>query len=199
MRIFFESVWQNAYVLRLDLSLYSHLKECGENGVRNHVNSKGKSPLPEKFSSERDRTHDTASSRPASPTHYQQAIPVQIVIKPKTSSCILLCCLHCSVLHGSCGIVRYMTPRVKKLPTLCNCFLSACVQIAYIRKPLSAYLPEISDTVGMATDKSIGQDCLSQHPILLGLMAQQDKHGWSLKYAHNNHNIHAIYRFENAQ
>ena len=32
-----------------------------------------KSPLPEKFSQE-DRTHDAASSRTASPTHYQQAI-----------------------------------------------------------------------------------------------------------------------------
>ena len=35
-----------------------------------------KSPQPEKFSSEEDRTHDAASSRTASPTHYQQAIPV---------------------------------------------------------------------------------------------------------------------------
>ena len=34
-----------------------------------------KSPLLEKFSSEEDRTHNAASSRTASPTHYQQAIP----------------------------------------------------------------------------------------------------------------------------
>ena len=34
-----------------------------------------KSPLPEKFSSEEDGTHDAASSRTASPTHYQPAIP----------------------------------------------------------------------------------------------------------------------------
>ena len=33
------------------------------------------SPLTEKFSSEEDRTHDAASSRTASPTHYQRAIP----------------------------------------------------------------------------------------------------------------------------
>ena len=43
----------------------------GEDGVRTHVNSKGKSPLPEKFSAEEDRIHDAASSRTASPTHYQ--------------------------------------------------------------------------------------------------------------------------------
>ena len=34
-----------------------------------------KSSLPEKFSSEEDQTHDAASSRTASPTHYQRAIP----------------------------------------------------------------------------------------------------------------------------
>ena len=33
------------------------------------------SPLPEKFSSEEDRTYDAASSRTVSSTHYQQAIP----------------------------------------------------------------------------------------------------------------------------
>ena len=32
---------------------------------------KEKSPLPEKFSSEEDRTHDAAASGTASPTHYQ--------------------------------------------------------------------------------------------------------------------------------
>ena len=39
-----------------------------------------KSPLPEKkkISSEEDRTHDAASSRIASPTHYQQAIPASV-------------------------------------------------------------------------------------------------------------------------
>ena len=35
-----------------------------------------KSPLPEKPSSEEDQTHDAASSRTASPTHYQQDIQV---------------------------------------------------------------------------------------------------------------------------
>ena len=33
------------------------------------------SPPLEKFSSEEDRTHDAASSRTVSPTHYQRAIP----------------------------------------------------------------------------------------------------------------------------
>ena len=42
---FTESLWWNARVHRLDLGLYSHPKEFGRNGVRNHVNSKGKNPL----------------------------------------------------------------------------------------------------------------------------------------------------------
>ena len=36
---------------------------------------RGKFPLAGKFSSEEDRTHDAASSRTASPTHNQRAIP----------------------------------------------------------------------------------------------------------------------------
>ena len=40
----FESVQWNACVHRLDLSLYSHLKEVLGNEVRSHVNSKGKIP-----------------------------------------------------------------------------------------------------------------------------------------------------------
>ena len=41
----FESMWWNACVDGLDLSLYPHLKEFLGNGVRTHVNSKGKNPL----------------------------------------------------------------------------------------------------------------------------------------------------------
>ena len=41
----FESVRWNTYVHRLDLGLYSHLKEFLGNGVRTHINSKGKIPL----------------------------------------------------------------------------------------------------------------------------------------------------------
>ena len=37
------------------------------------------SPLPEKFSTEEDQTHDTASSRTVSPTHHKQAIPAPSV------------------------------------------------------------------------------------------------------------------------
>ena len=37
-----ESMWWNAWVHRLDLGLYSHPKEFLGNGVRTHVNSKGK-------------------------------------------------------------------------------------------------------------------------------------------------------------
>ena len=41
----FESMQWNACLYRLDLALYSHLKEFWGNRVRHHVNSKGKSPL----------------------------------------------------------------------------------------------------------------------------------------------------------
>ena len=43
-RDLFDSVPWNAYMCRLDLGLYSHLKEFLVNGVGNHVNSKGKMP-----------------------------------------------------------------------------------------------------------------------------------------------------------
>ena len=65
---------------RLDLGLYSHPKEFSGNGVKTHVNSKGKIPLPKKFSSEEDRTHDATSSRTLNPTHYQRAIPAPTVV-----------------------------------------------------------------------------------------------------------------------
>ena len=45
----FESVRCNACVHRLDHSLYSHLKEFSGNGVRTHVNSKGKMPSTRKI------------------------------------------------------------------------------------------------------------------------------------------------------
>ena len=38
------------------------------------ITPREKSPLPEKFSSEEDGTHDAASSRTASPTHYQRCV-----------------------------------------------------------------------------------------------------------------------------
>ena len=47
----------------------SHPKEFLRNGVRTHINSKGK--VPSTRSSEEDRNFDTASSRTASPTHYR--------------------------------------------------------------------------------------------------------------------------------
>ena len=43
----FESVQYNACMHRLDVELYSHPKEFGDDGVRTHVNFKEKSPLPE--------------------------------------------------------------------------------------------------------------------------------------------------------
>ena len=46
-----------------------------------------KSPLPEKFSPEEDPPHNAASSRTASPTHYQRAIPA-----PSSSNNSRSCC-----------------------------------------------------------------------------------------------------------
>ena len=65
----FESVWWHACVHKLDLGLYSRPEMFLRNGVRTHVNSKGK--IPFSGSSEEDRTRDTASGWTASPTHYQ--------------------------------------------------------------------------------------------------------------------------------
>ena len=59
---------------RLDLGLYFHPKEFWGNGDRTHVNSKGKISCTGKILSEEDRTHNAASSRAASPTHYERAI-----------------------------------------------------------------------------------------------------------------------------
>ena len=67
----FGSVRWNECVHRLDLGLYSHPKQFLGNGVRNHVNSKEKPLLPEKFSSEENLTHDAVSSKTVSPTQCQ--------------------------------------------------------------------------------------------------------------------------------
>ena len=64
----FESMRWNACVLRLDLSLYCHLKEFWGNGVGTHVHSKGK--IPPTGSLEEDQTHDATSRRSVSQTHY---------------------------------------------------------------------------------------------------------------------------------
>ena len=69
----FESVqWNAQCVHRLDLGLYSHLKEFLGNGVWTHVNSKGKIPSTWKISPEEDRTRDAVDSEPKL---YQRAIP----------------------------------------------------------------------------------------------------------------------------
>ena len=54
----FESVRWNACVHRLDLGLWFHLKEFLGNGVRTHVNSRGK--IPSTGGSEEHRTHVAA-------------------------------------------------------------------------------------------------------------------------------------------
>ena len=70
----FESVPCNSCVHRLDLGLYSHLKEFWGNGVKTHVSSKGKIPFTGRNFPQKDQTHNAASSRTVSPTHYQQAV-----------------------------------------------------------------------------------------------------------------------------
>ena len=74
-----ESMPWSVGVHRLDLGLYSHLKELFW-GMESEpmLTPKEKSPQAEKFSSKEDRTHDAASNRTASPTHYQRAIPAPI-------------------------------------------------------------------------------------------------------------------------
>ena len=88
----FESMRWNAYLHRLDLGLYSHLKEVfggvffggGRGGgveselMLTMLTPRGKSTLPENFSSEEARTDDVASSRTSSPTHYQRANPTPL-------------------------------------------------------------------------------------------------------------------------
>ena len=65
----FESVRWNACVHGLDLASHSHPNESLGNGVRIHVNSKGK--ITSTKCSEEDWTYETASGRTGSPTHYQ--------------------------------------------------------------------------------------------------------------------------------
>ena len=58
---------------RLDLGLYSHLKEILGNGVRTHVNSLEE--IPSTRGSEEGQTRDAASGRTTSPTHYRLSYP----------------------------------------------------------------------------------------------------------------------------
>ena len=51
------------------------------NGVKTHVNSKRK--IPYTGGSEKDQTHDTASRRTASPTHYQLSYSSPLQHSPK--------------------------------------------------------------------------------------------------------------------
>ena len=64
----FQSVRWNACVHRLDLCLYSHLKDFLGNGVRTHVNSKGN--ISSTGDSEEVWTHNAASRRTANLPHY---------------------------------------------------------------------------------------------------------------------------------
>ena len=66
------------------------------NGVRNHVNSKGKIKFTgKKISPEEYRTRDSASSRTASPTHNQRSIPAPEIYVSL-----------CQQLHGAASLVN---------------------------------------------------------------------------------------------
>ena len=69
----FESVRWNACVHRLDLSLYSHLKEFG--GMDSEPMLTPRDKIPSTRGSEEDRTRAAASGRAESPTHYQLSYP----------------------------------------------------------------------------------------------------------------------------
>ena len=71
----FESVRWNACVHRLDLALYSHPREFGGMESEPMLTPRENPLYLKKISIEEDETRDAASSRTASPTHYQQAIP----------------------------------------------------------------------------------------------------------------------------
>ena len=78
-----ESVRWNACVHRLDLGLYPYPKDLGGGGgggmeSEPMLTQSEKSRLPEEFPPEEDRAHDAASSRTASQTHYQRAIPAPL-------------------------------------------------------------------------------------------------------------------------
>ena len=64
--------------LFLDEIIYSH-PSFGGMESEPMLSPREKSPVPEKFSPE-DGTHDAASSRTASPTHYQRRIPAPFCV-----------------------------------------------------------------------------------------------------------------------
>ena len=76
----FEPVRWNACVHRLDLGLYSHPKSFGGIESETMLTSREKSSLLEKSSSEEDRTHNAASCRTVSLTHYQLSYSSSIII-----------------------------------------------------------------------------------------------------------------------
>ena len=157
----------NARVHRLDLGLYSHPKELeGEGGgggggrVRTHVNSqgksplpdkfspegdrtfnsKGKSPLPDKFSPEEDRTHDAVLCGTEGPTHYQRAIPAP-----------------CHSILTPSDPVLALTP-LRQAPG----------RVATMFNPVWTHLPQITQLCGLCCDEetsTIFVDCACFLPI----------------------------------
>ena len=68
----------NACVHRLHFGSYPHPKEFWGNGVRTHVNSKGRIPSTSKILLTGGSNQRRCVSRTVSPTHYQRAIPAPV-------------------------------------------------------------------------------------------------------------------------
>ena len=85
----FESMWWNACVHWLDLSLNSHIRNSFQ-GMESEpmLTPREKSHLPQKFSSDEDWTHNSASSRTASPIQYQWTIPAPGGIQKASRQCL---------------------------------------------------------------------------------------------------------------
>ena len=99
----------NACVYRLDLGLYSHLKELLKNGVRTHNNSKGK--IPPNGGSEEVWTRAAASRRTVSPIHYQ--------LRQSYSSPDFVSISRISSIIGTIYTACWLPTRNKSMPACC--------------------------------------------------------------------------------
>ena len=137
----FECIRWNACVHRLDLGLYSHPNEFWGNGVRTHVNSKGK--ISSTGGSEEVQTCSAASCRTASQTHYRLSYSSPLAVQLTWTS-ISFCFSRFYFREISCSLViaeKYL-PILKlwfSLDFLCvpafsilHTFVSVSVILAFI-------------------------------------------------------------------
>ena len=117
-------------LLSLDLGLYSHPKEFLGNGVRTHVNSKKKIPSTGKSSSEEDQTHDAASHRSASTTHYRLSHSSPFCTQK-------MLCVHFEKPYKMSTPGHKMVPSFRKWPIIMPfaCFVVAASHNGAARQP----------------------------------------------------------------